>query len=107
MRIDYKRSHEGLWNWLAKNPKKRKRDWPGWKTMEKYEIPIPINHCFACEYSDGYVADCNKCPVWFNTQQLSYYCTCELESSYYYMWKASFNNKDRSKYAKLIARGWK
>lgn len=36
--------HKALWNWLADNPNKDKRDWPGWEQF------CATDDCFACEY---------------------------------------------------------
>lgn len=36
--------HRRLWLWLAKNPLRGKRDWPGWEYVE-----CGIHRCFACE----------------------------------------------------------
>lgn len=41
------KAHKRLWNWLAKNPRKQKKDWPGW-----HSIPYAlVRDCFACEYA--------------------------------------------------------
>lgn len=45
--------HRELWDWLSKNPKKDKRDWPGWKNLRYIE-----SHCFACDYC---LYDCPNC----------------------------------------------
>lgn len=49
--------------WLAENPDKNKRDWPGWKsnggTFEDIET-----YCFACDYvSEKGLLRCDKCPL--------------------------------------------
>lgn len=40
-----KKQHYELWDWLAKNPDKYKKEWEGFKDCE----PI-LNNCFACQF---------------------------------------------------------
>ena len=40
-----KKQHYELWDWLAKNPDKHKREWEGFKYCE----PV-LNNCFACQF---------------------------------------------------------
>lgn len=51
------RRHRMLWRWLAKNPTKRKQDWPGWKENGGKHDLIKDN-CFLCA-----VSDCPDCLV--------------------------------------------
>ena len=37
------REHLLLWDWLIRNPRKCKKDWPGWNGRNI------LNECFACE----------------------------------------------------------
>jgi len=48
------KNHRAMWNWLAENPSKEKKDWPGWDGMDIGEV---CGECFACEYSSG----CSEC----------------------------------------------
>jgi hypothetical protein len=105
VKIDYKKLHKGMWEWLAKNPKKEKCQWPGFRTIHKLGFSIPDNDCFACEFtgSKGRIdGDCKKCPVDFGIEKTSY--NCENKNSYYQLWKHKTN---RVKNANLIANGWK
>ena len=53
-------AHKRLWDWLSRNPLKRKGDWPEWLKNGGVYIDSG-NECFACE-SCG---DCSRCPlVW-------------------------------------------
>ena len=44
----YKDYHSELWTWLAENPNRLKSSW-----FSKYweDVEVPLNHCFACEYT--------------------------------------------------------
>ena len=56
-----KENHYALWNWLSENPGKEKRDWPGFKTMERLGIKIQPNRCFMCvDFSCN--SGCRGCP---------------------------------------------
>ena len=59
--------HLRLWDWLSKNPKRGKKDWPGWKYIDENKIPA---HCFACFIAAKrhgtthfYVQRCAECPL--------------------------------------------
>lgn len=46
--------HRQLWDWLSKNPDKKKKDWPGWELIKR-DYPeayattsIQSVRCFAC-----------------------------------------------------------
>lgn len=43
-----KQCHRELWTWLANNPDKVKRDWPGWGNVTTIYGHIKSN-CFACK----------------------------------------------------------
>ena len=104
IRIDYKRSHQGLWNWLAENPDKQKANWPGFKTLGKLRVRIPFSHCFACGIRippEG----CYDCLVYFGCKKYPFCCEDDYNS--YYMKYNYGGNSDRVKYARLIANGWK
>ena len=44
----YKDYHSELWTWLVENPNRSKSSW-----FSKYwkDVEVPLNHCFACEYT--------------------------------------------------------
>ena len=54
--------HRLLWRWLARNPRSRKEEWPGWF---RFDFAIP-NDCFAC-YMARMTKDsrvfCVNCPA--------------------------------------------
>lgn len=110
MKIDYKRSHEGLWNWLAKNPRKMKEDWPGWKTLENLKIDYGWGHCFACEFVGYNIKKgrrCDKCPVDFGTGNKAKYNCDSQDASNFVKWQSTSKSQERTKYALKIAQGWK
>lgn len=71
---EFKRAHKfhrRLWLWLARNPGKRKEDWPGWGRTYKDEkdramvqgmnsANVCYNHCFACLVAN---CKCGVCPL--------------------------------------------
>lgn len=111
LKIDYKGCHEGLWNWLADNPKKSKNDWPGLKTIKSLlekEVLHPLNnpihfeghHCFACQMvgiNEHGNLICRDCPVDFGDT------FCQTGKSYFDEWCANINC---SANARKIAQGW-
>ena len=98
LKLDYKGCHEGLWNWLAKNPDKRKDDWPGWVTMCKLGLYRSLSNCFACDYVSHSCNNGFTCPVYFGKKN------CMEHNSYYRKYQEGIN---KSHYAQLIANGWK
>ena len=55
-------AHKRLWDWLSRNPLKRKGDWPEWQKNGGTCLDSE-NECFACEAC----GDCFRCPlVWPN-----------------------------------------
>lgn len=104
--LPLKENHEALWNWLAENPQEGKLDWPGRKTIFrnnlqqhlKDQLHFSFHTCFACQVAPY---NCSKCPVDFGAIK------CEYNGSYYRKWKDSHDPNERTKYARLIAKGWK
>ena len=94
-------NHRKMWNWLAENPKKGKKDWPGWEhhnddVFNKKEE----DHCFLC----GYVSaepdkGCSHCLLdWVVTYK------CSDNDSYFEKYHCDFLTlEDRAKYAEIIA----
>ena len=107
--IPLKENHEALWNWLADHPGKSKYDWPGKETIGKYNIKLPhdfyfrVHTCFACQATpvDDDVFVCAKCPVKWGAKK------CTYDGSIYQKWLKASTPKERTKYARLIAKGWK
>ena len=55
-------AHKRLWDWLSRNPLKRKGDWPEWQKNGGTYFDAG-NECFACDAC----SDCSSCPlVWPN-----------------------------------------
>ena len=94
MKLTKKRAvelHRELWDWLYKNPSKRKYHWPRWK-----EIGDIRHDCFGCEYDRQFNEDCELCPiVWPGGH-------CETDNSPYDHWSLADTNATRKKYAGLI-----
>ena len=98
LRKYYIDNHRKMWNWLADNPDKNKKDWPGWKKHD-----YVTNNCFICGYCEEYSKDCDMryidkfcdlCPLdWEITND------CGL-SSYYNKWNRGEN---RARMARKIA----
>jgi len=105
--VPLKENHKALWNWLAKNPDKEKRHWPGWKTIEKVNTgeysELLWMMCFACEEC---VMDCRKCPCDWGVKPNRYVCE-NLKSSSYNQWKWAINFNKRSRLALKIAEAWR
>lgn len=95
-------NHRKMWNWLADNPDKNKKDWPGW---EKCDIDLPpneINHCFLCGYVE--LAKDGKCIYCTLALGVTDMCVrIEPEWSYYMLYKDSVMIADKTKYARIIA----
>ena len=84
-------AHIKMWDWLIKNPKKTKEDWPGWQ-LNGGEYPRQYSSCFACtvaanlylcthnEKPNGY-AKCSFCPL-----NLSPEDQCSSVNSVYIRW---------------------
>ena len=97
--------HRELWGWLAENPMKEKRAWPGWGEYEDIN-----GGCFLCEYAfeskkndfNG-LSICDYCPVEFKETN-GYlkgtvdYCLGGLFSR----WDRAIEPKERSRIASLI-----
>jgi hypothetical protein len=108
-----------------------KKDWPGYKTllrlMKEHKIIYDWHYqehcCFAClvvinNCPTADKLDCAICPVdfWVDNPDAHCYNTGEgcgvgegkgNPKTNYQQWNASETKEDKSKYARLIARGWK
>jgi len=49
--------HRELWDWLSKNPEKRKSQWPGWVNYDS-EWARGNQFCFACAGSPNACEEC-------------------------------------------------
>lgn len=60
--------HREMWNWLADNPSKDKKDWPRWR-KNGGDIEHCFASCFMCEYASAHSANtkiainCHICPL--------------------------------------------
>lgn len=106
--------HIELWNWLADNPGKHKRDW--FPISDEDDV---LHDCFACEftkmwsrYARGYISVCDKCPIKWGTEEdenkdNSPYCV--LPGSPFHEWEHLLDTKDTdgiSQIARQIANMW-
>lgn len=95
-------AHKELWDWLARNPDKEKKDWPGLGVNGGKYIGV-LCYCFACEYDSIFMPfDCSHCPlVWPN----NVICNDVLPDgslSLYKKWDGETDLKKRSELARRI-----
>jgi hypothetical protein len=82
----YIKLHRQLWNWLAENPGKYKRDWPEWVRNGGMHEKVS-GHCFACAWDDLFDngdenTSCDNCLFnWEITE------VCVESGSYYKEWE--------------------
>lgn len=89
-------AHKELWDWLAKNPEKGKREWSGW--IENRGGYYAALHCFACDYAeDERTGDrCEACPlIWDNFDNICYL-------GIFGAWEDEKNLQKRTKWAEKI-----
>lgn len=88
-------AHIELWTWLAANPTKPKKNWPGW-SRNGGPYFSDVNYCFACQACE----DCEDCPIaWLGGG-------CQLDNSQYRIWEEAKLNRDYATaalYAQIIA----
>ena len=96
-------NHRKMWHWLAENPNKNKKDWPGWKKYNIDPSPKEMKYCFLCGYISHTEKDkgCYHCPLdWYITDM----CMSRYpEESYYLSYCDAITLKAKTKYAKIIA----
>lgn len=96
MKFDHT-AHKEMWTWLSENPKKEKKDWPGWDWNEGI-IDTKVNLCFACDY--GYTA-CSSCPLlWPKVKGEGRVCH---SGGLYEKWVTGENAETRTRLALQIA----
>ncbi len=99
------RLHKKMWNWLAENSERQKRDWPDWEEL----LVINATHCLACLYDNqkGSVtaAKCQNCPIdWEISKSHPEVHVYMCEASLYGCWRRlPLEDKRRSILAKKIA----
>ncbi len=111
--LPLKENHEALWNWLAENPHAGKFDWPGFTTIVnkkalKSSLPkrehFLFHCCFACQsvpWTEDGSLNCGECPVEWGED------FCGNYGALYMCWQLAKNTEEKTKYARLIAKGWK
>lgn len=64
--MTFEEAHRKMWNSLANNEVKSKREW--FNLYNTNNEKIPTRYCFACEVSlnDKGLINCNKCPIVIN-----------------------------------------
>lgn len=98
-------AHKELWNWLAQNPDKQKRDWGGWEENGgEYQYGGAYEYCFACDYENernDYWQDsddgCRYCPLAWTEDN-----PCTTQNSLYLRWIRENNLEQRAKLAVQI-----
>lgn len=93
----YKKQHYELWDWLARNPNKKKWEWEGFKYCE----PI-VNNCFTCQFSHDLFE--------LNFESISryahcVYCPCKdmgCDLGLFTSWECSTDKDKRAELAKQI-----
>ena len=96
-------NHRKMWHWLAENPDKNKKDWPGWKRHNDDIFPKEEeNYCFLCGYiSADSEKDCDNCPIdWVVTDMCM---ETYPKKSYYLSYYDTLTLKAKTKYAEIIA----
>lgn len=101
-RIPLKENHKALYNWLAENPDKSKKDWPGFETlMDKFNLVIPAR-CFAC--ATTLHPECLGCPINLSKEVMS--CCINTNHPFYKMGRSE-TKEERTKYALEVRDMWK
>ena len=90
------RLHRELWDWLSKNPKKEKWEWPGWENFDEHWTRRNM-FCFACAGSDC----CDACLIdWPGVDC----CNAEEDDDkgLFSLWDRCKNNSERTRLAEQI-----
>jgi hypothetical protein len=108
-----KKAHFDLWDWLSKNAKAKKEDWPGWNKPE-YEEFYHEPFCFACELAAERAYDagadiededfipCSHCPLDPEIMKV-----CHHWVSPHSKWLRAETARTRKKYARIIRDAWR
>ena len=95
-------NHRKMWHWLAENPDKKKKDWPGWKDYNNDPPLDEIAYCFLCCYKFQTKGSCYDCPLDWGITDMCMYVN-DPSMSYYELYSNAITTTDKSKYAKIIA----
>ena len=94
----YINHHRTMWNWLADNPEKSKKDWPGWNRFKNEYW----KDCFLCQYTHDYGystsrgLNCNFCPLRWPYGEECYY-------TIFSAWSWAAVPEDKTRLARQIA----
>lgn len=79
-----------MWQWLAANPTKYKRDY--YTYLESINKQHEYNDCWACEEDNKYTGDCLNCPItWFDDNDNDK--DCLHPKSPYYTWTNTIDSQ--------------
>jgi hypothetical protein len=82
-----------LWEWLAEDAGRNKKNWPGW---EKYG-PMD-NQCPCCAWlTKALCRNCSRCPIYWGSRKGHHRCELHQESPFA-KWHNTFG-EGREKYA--------
>lgn len=91
--------HHKLWDWLAKNPKKEKYEWPEWERFERLN-PQLHEYCFACMVTSD---SCEKCVLMWPGRTCSYLTEDEWSANgLFEQWAGCGNMEERANLAAQI-----
>lgn len=84
-------AHIRLWDWLSKNPDKRKKDWPEWQANGG-NVARVSGDCFACEYTmKCNYCSCSNCPlIWPNN------ISCNRLGGLFIRWNGAVGNEKQA-----------
>jgi hypothetical protein len=99
------RQFRRMWQWIAKETRRRKRRVGKWEYFDAFNIPeTPYCDCYACEEAIQRVLDdhnwgmmCNYCPIDWGK------CDCTEEGTLFYNWKYAHSYEDIAELAEQIA----
>lgn len=103
-----------LWDWLEKNPLKKRQDWPGWSALGDRAYAPYCACCYYVDYRDSvnrHGADDTMCPLysfWACFSRASEDNVCISEGSPFIGWNEARKRKDAEaalRYARIIKRG--
>lgn len=82
--------HKKLWEWLANNPEKEKRDYFSVMGMPKKDHPESL--CYACEYDND--DSCRSCPLDGWNSDGKCLCQCISDNGLYGRWEDAMDAHD-------------
>ena len=89
-----------MWEWIAKETKKRKRKVEKSEYTESHKLSI-LYDCWLCEFVEEVPEKCDDCPILFAETKTNVYLNfCEQKTSLYRQW-TELGDKDWKEAAKL------